>query len=568
MQNGKPLHLRKRISGLLSTTFIFSIFVNLLMLTGPLFMLQVYDRVLASRSEETLVALFALVAILYFFYWLIEYARGRVISRVGTRMQDTLNAPAFRATVNRAARRTKPGQGSLQDIDAISGLFSSPVILALFDIPWTPLFIGAIFIFHPMLGWLALVGGAVLICAALLNQVFTYKRTLQATDQARMAGRFARQAEASADYVVAQGMGRAMQDRWIRLQDAALDQSMRASDWTGSFSSFIKAFRLFLQSAILAVGAWFVLQGELTAGAMIAASILLGRGLAPIDVGVSQWPLVQRARNSWKGVRTLLDQDISRTPETILPDPEAHLSVRSVSLYLRQDENPVLGQVSFEVKPGEALGIIGKSGSGKTTLARVITGLLAPTAGDVRLGGATLDQYGPDRLGEFVGYLPQEVQFFDRTIAENIAQMATEVDHQKIVAAAKKAGAHEIILSLSEGYDTILNGSAMSLSGGQKQRLGLARALYNDPVMLVLDEPNAALDSDGSEALNAAVLVMKKDMRSVLIMTHRPTAISTCDNLLVLDGGRVAAYGTRDEVIKKMMRNAGDVQKIVKVDRQ
>ncbi|RMA42513.1 type I secretion system permease/ATPase [Rhodophyticola porphyridii] len=560
--------MKARVRVLLLNTLFFSVFTNLLMLTGPLFMLQIYDRVLASRSEETLVALFALVGALYFFYWLIEYARGRVISRVGARLQDALNAPTFRAVIDRAARRQPFSHGSLQDIDAVRSLFASPVILALFDAPWTPLFLAAIFIFHPMLGWLAVAGGGILICTAILNQLLTWRKTGKAAEQSQIAGRFARQAELSGEYVVAQGMRGAMMERWIRMQDEAVDLSMRANDWTGSFTAFTRAFRLFLQSAMLAVGAWFVLRGEMTAGAMIAASILLGRALAPVETGVSQWGVVQRARGSWKGLKSLLTQEGVREPDTVLPAPEAHLDVRSVTMVLKPGAKPVLSQVSFDVKPGQAIGIIGRSGSGKTTLARIITGLIAPSAGEVRLGGAKLEQYGADRLGQYVGYLPQDVQFFDGTVAENIARMATAPDDMKVVEAAKKAGVHDIVLSLPDGYDTQVNGAAISLSGGQKQRLALARALYDDPVILVLDEPNSALDAEGSEALNAAVTAMKAEGRAVLIMTHRPTAISTCDNLLVLDGGSVAAFGPRDEIIKKLMKNAGEVQRVIKEGQQ
>jgi PrtD family type I secretion system ABC transporter len=557
-----------RIGGLIGTCLFFSVFTNLLMLTGPLFMLQVYDRVLASRSEETLVALFALVALLYLFYWLIDYARGRVIARVGARLQGTLNAPVFRAVVERSARRLPGRDSAFQDIDAVQGLFASPVILALFDMPWTPVFLAAIFIFHPLLGWLALAGGAVLVIAAILNQVLTHKATLLGAERTQRAGRLARQAEAAGDFVVAQGMERALRDRWIDLQDAALGQSMRASDWTGSFSAFIRAFRLFVQSAILALGAWLVLGSEVTAGAMIASSILMGRALAPIDVAVSQWAVVQRARIGWRSLRDLLDQSTARDPETDLPAPAARLDVTSVSLVLRPGQRPVLSQISFHLAPGEALGIIGRSGAGKSTLARILTGLTAPTAGDVRLAGATFDQYGRERLGLHIGYLPQEVQFFDGTVAENIARMASAPDDAQVVAAARKAQVHEIILSLPDGYDTRLDGASVSLSGGQKQRLGLARALYGDPVLLVLDEPNSALDAEGSEALNAAVTSMKAVGGAVIIMTHRPTAISTCDKLLVLDGGRPTGYGPRDEIIRKLMKNAGDVQRVVEGGRR
>jgi ATP-binding cassette subfamily C protein len=278
---------------------------------------------------------------------------------------------------------------------------------------------------------------------------------------------------------------------------------------------------------------------------------------------VSQWSVVQRARGSWQAIRKLVEGAGRTGPETDLPPPAALLNVNAVTLILGRGEKPVLDRVSFEVGPGQALGIIGRSGAGKSTLARVLTGLEEPTAGEVRLDGATLSQYGPERLGSYLGYLPQDVFFFDGTVAENIAQMAERPDDAKVVAAAKKARAHEIILSLPQGYDTPLSGAAVALSGGQKQRLGLARALYNDPVLLVLDEPNSALDADGSEALNAAVTAMKAENRAIIIMTHRPMAISTCDTLLVLEGGRVAGSGPRDEVVKKLMKNAGAVQRVV-----
>jgi ATP-binding cassette subfamily C protein len=311
------------------------------------------------------------------------------------------------------------------------------------------------------------------------------------------------------------------------------------------------------------VGAYLVLQNQLTAGAMIAASILLGRALAPIELGIGQWPMVQRARVSWKSLKELLEAFPEDRALTELPPPSAQLDVTNVSLVIRRGDKPILNQISLSVSPGQALGIIGKSGSGKTTLARVLVGLVKPVAGDVRLAGATLDQYGAEKLGRYIGYLPQDVQLFPGTVGENVAQMETNPNAEKVVAAAKKARVHEIILKLPDGYDTLIGVADAQLSGGQKQRLALARALYNDPVLLVLDEPNSALDAEGSEALNAVVNTMKAEGKAVLIMTHRPTAISTCDNLLVVDQGKVAAYGPRDEIIKSMMKNAGDVQRAV-----
>jgi len=554
---------RSHSRGLFFSALFFSVFSNLLMLTGPLFMLQVYDRVLASRSEETLVALFALVAVLYLFYWLLEYARGRVMARAGARLQSAMNAPVFHAILQRAALRRGTARGSLQDLETIRNLFSSPVLLALFDLPWTPVFLVAIFIFHPLLGWLAVAGGGLLIAVAILNQLLTSRKTSEGGRLSMAANQFSRQAEEGGDVIWAQGMGTVMTDRWLRMNEQAVEQSLRANDWTGSFTSFTKAFRFFLQSAMLALGAWLVLQNAITAGAMIAASILLGRALAPVELGISQWSLVQRARFGWRDLKALLAESPDPPALTELPAPVARLTVSGLSVIIRRGEKPVLNSVSLELAPGEALGVIGRSGSGKTTLARVITGLIEPVAGEVRLAGATLDQYGPDRLGHYLGYLPQDVRLFDGTVAENIAQMEPSPDASKVVTAAQKARVHEIILKLTEGYDTRIGVADAQLSGGQKQRLALARALYNDPVLLILDEPNSALDAEGSEALNSVVKAMKADGKGVLIMTHRPTAISACDKLLVLENGKVAAYGPRDEIIRSMMKNASDVQRVV-----
>ncbi len=556
-----------RIRGLVAFTALFSLFSNLLMLTGPLFMLQVYDRVLGSRSEETLVALFALVTLLYTFHWVIEYSRARVMARAGARIQAGLAAPVFRAMLERAALRQAGGgqraRGGLVDLEALRALFSAPVVLALYDMPWTPFFLAAIFFFHPLLGSLAAAGGAVLIVVAVLNQVLTARGTAEGARRAGQAQLVARQAEESAGYLWAQGMVPVLVSRWRGAQDEAVSAAISATDWSGSFTSFSKAFRLFLQSAMLALGAWLVLQQEVTAGAMIASSIMLGRALQPIEIAVSQWTLVQRAWTGRAAIRALLKDLPDRAPPTELPVPSATLDLSGVTVLARRGAPPVLRQVTMALRPGEAIGVIGRSGSGKTTLARVITGLVAPAAGEVRLAGATPEQYGPERLGRFVGYLPQEIRFFDGTIAENVARMDPIPDAAKVVAAAKLARVHDIVLKLPEGYDTRIGAADAQLSGGQRHRLALARALYGGPVLLILDEPNSALDAEGSDALNAVILAMKEEGNGVLVMTHRPTAIAACDKLLVLRDGTVAAFGPRDEIIRKMMKNAGDVQRVV-----
>lgn len=555
---------RARSKGLILAVMVFSVVSNLLLLTGPLFMLQVYDRVLGSRSEETLVALSVLVVLLYGIYGLLEFARGRVMARVGVRLHAALSERVFAAGVERTAlRRTDKGAGATQDLDAVRGIFAAPVLLALFDMPWTPLFAAAVFVFHPLLGWLALSGGVLLIAVTILNQRLTGQRLAEAQRATLAAQSFARQAEEGADYLWAQGMTPAMTRRWTHIQSEGLEASVDAADWTGAFGSFSKAFRLLLQSAILAVGAWLVLRSEMTAGAMIAASILLGRALAPVEQVLGQWPMLQRARSGWRSLKAFLAELPVREAPTELPVPAARLSVRGATVPARRGDRPVLAGISFDLNPGEALGVIGKSGSGKTTLARLLVGLVRPVAGEVRLDGARLEQYGPQRLGRLIGYLPQEVRLFDGTVAENIAHMDPHPDAARVVAAARRAHVHDIILRLPDGYDTRLRAGDGLLSGGQRQRVGLARAIYKDPQILVLDEPNSALDADGSDALNEVVNAMKVARKAVVIMTHRPTAIAACDRLLVIEGGRLLANGPRDDVIRAVLKNARDVQRSV-----
>lgn len=528
-------------------------------------MLQVYDRVLGSGSEETLVALSILVAGLYGLMGFLDYARGRVLARFGARFQSALDDRVFDAVLQRALlpkERGAPASG-LRDLEMVQGLFTSPVMLALFDVPWTPIFIAAIFIFHPMLGWLAVFGGAALIVITLLNAFLTRRKTLEAQNASGQANAFAEQARRSVEVVRSQGMGSAVSARWHVMRDKALDETIRSSDWTGVFSAMTKSFRLFLQSAMLAVGAYLVLQGEMTAGAMIAGSILLGRALAPIEQTIGQWPTVQRARAAWAALAELL-QTTPPAPQThALPPPAANVMFQSVSVMPQGAKAPILSSVSFYLGDGEVLGVIGKSGSGKSTLAKSILGLTRVVAGEVRFGGATLDQYGSDAMGAYIGYLPQNVVLFSGTIAENISRMTTTPDDSKIVEAAKRANAHEMILSLPDGYKTMILSEDSQLSGGQKQRIALARALYGDPVLLVLDEPNSALDNDGSIALNLAVREFKATNRSVVILTHRPSAISECDRLLVIEDGRIKADGPRDEVLKSMVSNVRGIKRTI-----
>lgn len=548
--------LRKSRS-LFRVVLLFSVFANILVLTGPLFMLQVYDRVLSSRSEATLVALFALVAVLYAIMGVLDYARGRILGRVGARFQSMLDRRVFDALLRRSVDpnfRNRPATG-LRDLESIQRLLSSPALFAFYDLPWTPLFLFAIFIFHPLLGWLAIAGGLVLIVATVLNQVLSKAPQRESMQASATAESFAESVRRDAEVVQSLGMRGAVLGRWRQQRDMALDTSIRAADVSGTFSTFSKTWRFFLQSGMLALAAYLVLQGELSPGAMIAGSVLLGRALAPVEQAIAQWSLVQRARQGWVSLTQLLEATPEEEEKTELPRPRAMLDVAGLTVIPPGEKIPTLKAVSFRVGPGMALGVIGQSASGKSTLARAITGIWPAFQGKVRLDGASLEQFSSETLGQHIGYLPQDVSLFDASVADNIARLSANPDPAQIVEAAKKAGAHEMILKLPDGYDTRIQSGGSRLSGGQRQRLGLARALYGAPVLLVLDEPNANLDSEGSNALNSAIEGMKAAGGSVIIMAHRPAAITQCELLMVMENGSVKDFGKRDDVLRNNVKN-------------
>ncbi|AWI82561.1 type I secretion system permease/ATPase [Alloyangia pacifica] len=534
---------------------IFSFFVNLLMLTGPLYMLQVYDRVLGSRSEATLLALTALVVFLYGMMGILDYARGRVMARVAARFQAALDMRVFDAVIRRSAvKQDELAATGLKDLEAVQRFIGSPVLMALFDLPFTPLFIAGIFVFHAWLGYLAIFGGLILVVITLLNTTLSRNPTLKSNRAVLLAEQTSEQIRLDAETVQAMGMRGAAFNRWDKARSEALSGQISTNDLVGTFTTMTKSFRMLLQSAMLGLGAYLVLQNELTAGAMIAGSILMGRALAPIELAVGQWPLVTRARKGWDNLSELLGEMPQEPTRTALPKPRALLEVQQLTVVPPGEQQASLRLVSFDLRPGHAIGVIGSSGAGKSTLARAITGVWRPAGGRIRLDGATLDQYDED-LGKHIGYLPQRVSLFDGTIAENIARLAETPDPQKIVEAAKKADAHEMILKLPKGYDTRVTATGGRLSGGQMQRIGLARAMYGDPVILVLDEPNSNLDNEGSEAVNAAIRRLKEEGKSVLIMAHRPAAIRECDQLLMLEHGARVAFGPKDEVLRSQVKN-------------
>ena len=542
---------------------IFSFFVNMLMLTGPLYMLNVYDRVLGSRSLETLIALSVLVAFLYGCMGILDFVRGRVMGRIGARFQAQMDRRVFSAalkatTLNRAPREAATG---LRDLEAVQRLITSPALMALFDLPWSPLFFLGIFVFHPLMGALALVGAVVLIFVAVLNQATTRTPLERANATSFASETLGAQIRSESEMVHSLGMRGAAFDRWQIARGASLDATIGAADTAGTFTALTKAFRLFLQSAMLGLGAYLVLREELTPGAMIAGSILLWRGLAPIEMIVSQWAVFQKGREGWGRLSVLLGNIPVEKTRTNLPKPAARLVADQVTMLPPGGQQATLRMISFSVEPGQAVGIIGTSGAGKSTLARALTGVWKPAGGKIRLDGAALDQYDPDVLGQHIGYLPQRVQLFDGTIKENIARMSLSPDDAMVVTAAKKADAHEMILKLPDGYDTRVTATGGQLSGGQIQRVGLARAMYGDPVVLVLDEPNSNLDNSGSAALNKAVQQQKAAGGIVFVMAHRPDAIFHCDTLLVLENGTKRAYGPKDDVLREVTKNRDEIVK-------
>lgn len=554
--------IRRESRGLYWAVGLFSFFTNLLMLTGPLYMLQVYDRVLSSRSEATLVALSVLVFFLYGMMGLLDLVRSRIMARVGARFQDRLDDRVFSASIRRSATRSDEAAATgLRDLEFVQRFLTSPVMIAFFDLPWTPLFLAGIAIFHPWLGLLAVCGGAFLVAIALISQHMQKAPVLEYGRAAHKAETVAARLRAESEMVQAMGMQKAALARWKTSRVAALDGQIRSSDVSGGFTSLTRSARLLLQSAMLGLGAYLVLQDNLSPGAMIAGSILLGRALAPIEVMIGQWGVAQRARQGWRSLAVLLGDTPPEVARMELPRPKARLEVHQLTVIPPEERQAALRMVSFDVTPGQALGVIGPSGAGKSTLARAITGLWSPASGRIRLDGATLDQYDPEKLGQYIGYLPQKVELFDGTIAENIARLESNPDPQHVVKAAQMAAAHEMILKLPDGYDTQMNAHGSKLSGGQMQRVGLARALYGDPVLLVLDEPNSNLDNDGSAALNAAIRAVKDRGGAVLIMAHRPAAIQECDTLLVLDQGARVAFGPRDEVLQKTVKNAAQLKR-------
>lgn len=551
---------RRRMRGLMIAVAVFGFVVNMLMLTGPLYMLNVYDRVLGSRSVETLVTLTLIVGFLFAILALLDSARGQVMARAGLRLRGALEARVFDAGL---AGRSQPGAAgraasAQHDLEAVHRLLLSPAFLALHDLPFAPLFLAGIFLFHPLLGALALVAALVLVMFALANQFLLQAPLRDAANATGRAEAMAALMQDEAEVIRALDMRAGAFARWQGVRQQALAAGIVAADTGSRFGAAIRALRLFVQSAMLGLGAFLVIRGELSAGAMIAASILLGRALAPLEVIVGQWTLFARAREGWINLAVLLGTCPPMRERMVLPPPQARLEVEHLAIMspgATTGQAPLLRGVGFAAGPGQVVGVIGPSGAGKSVLARAVVGTLSPLHGEVRLGGARLGQLSEP--GRHIGYLPQRIGFFDGTLRENIARLAPEPDDAAVIRAARLAGAHEMILRLPDGYETRLHAGG-GLSGGQMQRVALARALYGDPALVVLDEPDANLDSDGLRALSMTLRALREADKCTLLVTHRPALIQECDLVLALDGGTMRAFGPRDAVLREVLANVHD----------
>lgn len=544
--------LRKTRSAFASVALLSAV-TNVLMLTGPLYMMQVYDRVLASRSVPTLIALSALAIGLYVFLGVLELIRSRILTRIGHRLEEQLGGSTMDAVMVLPLRVSKKEAAAqpVRDLEQIRQFMSGPGPVAICDMPWLPLYLAILFLFHPYLGWLAIAGALILIALTLSSEAVLREPMRRIAQLAGSRSDFLEAGRRNAEALHAMGMRGAYSARWHETNAQYVEEQRRTSDATSSFSTASKIFRLALQSAVLGLGAWLAIKQLASPGAMIAASILTARALSPIEQAIGQWRGFVNARQAKGRLQHLLEQfrqDGERMP---LPRPAHSLTVSGLTVAAPGTPTPIVRDVSFSLSAGQGLGVIGPSGSGKSTLARALVGIWPPGRGTVRLDGAEINQWDSEALGSSIGYLSQNVELFDGTIAENIGRFDASAGAERIIEAAKLAGAHELILSMPEGYDTRIGTGGAMLSGGQRQRIGLARALYGKPFLIVLDEPNANLDAEGETALTNAIMAIRASGSIVIVIAHRSSALAAVDNVLVVARGAMVTFGPRDEILRK-----------------
>lgn len=534
--------------------------VNLLYLTGSFFMLEVYDRVIPSRSIPTLIGLGALVLVLYGFQGILELIRSRILSRIGGALDESLSARVFDLVVQAPLTGAHASDGllPLRDLDQLRAFLSGTGPSALFDLPWLPIYLVICFLFHPFIGIAVLVGAGVLASLTLISDLVSRSPTQATTRHGIQRNGLAESARRNSEVLTAMGMKSRVATRWAATNGEYLQAHQRVSDLASAFGAGSKIFRMVLQSGVLALGAWLVINNQATGGIIIASSILVARALAPAELVIANWRGFLQARQSWARLSELLARLPPATPAHPLPAPAQSLMVEGLCVAPPGTPRLVVQDVSLMMRAGQGLGIIGPSASGKSSLARALVGVWPAHRGKVRLDGAALDQWSSTDLGPHIGFLPQEVELFAGTIAENIARFETPAEPALVITAARAAGVHEMVLRLPDGYDTRIGEGGVGLSAGQRQRIGLARALYRDPFLVVLDEPNANLDNEGENALTQAILGVRQRGGICVVIAHRPSALAAVDLILMMADGRVQSFGAKDEVLKRVLRPAPD----------
>jgi ATP-binding cassette, subfamily C, bacterial exporter for protease/lipase len=534
--------------------------INLLMLVPSIYMMQVYDRVLASQNDFTLLMLSIMALGLYALISGLEQIRSMVVIRIGAKMDAYLNQRVYTAAFEQNLKRAGINAGqALNDLTTIRQFVTGNGMFAFFDAPWFPIYLLVIFIFNFWLGMFALVSTILLVSLAWINELVSKKPLSEANSLAVQSSAVATNNLRNAEVIEAMGMLPNMRRRWYAMHEKFLALQAEASQKAATVTAITKFVQISTQSLILGVAAYLVIRGEVTAGMMIAASILLGRAIAPVQQIIGVWKQWAGVVSAYKRLDELLINNPERTPGMELPAPRGQLSVEAVTAAPPGSQVAILKNVSFALNVGDVMGLIGPSGSGKSTLARLLVGVWPSAMGKVRLDGADIYQWNKDELGPNIGYLPQDIELFAGTISENIARF-TEVDPEKVIDAAQTAGVHEMILRLPEGYNTKIGDGGAGLSGGQKQRIGLARALYDNPAFLVLDEPNSNLDDVGEVALTQAILKLKQAGKTVILISHRPNIIRVTNKLLMLRDGVVAAFGPTEEVLKSLAQAQQEAQ--------
>ena len=547
--------------GALIGVAIFSAIINILMLTSPIFMMQVYDRVLTSRSIPTLISLLVLATVLLVLMAILDYLRAGVLARIGIAVDRELRDSVFLAVVDRTLRRDAHGDGQqvVRDLDSVRAFLSGPGLVALFDLPWIPFYLLICFAFHPLLGYLSLAGAAVLVALMYWGFTVSKRSALLATESVSRRNAWMEGSRRNAESLRALGMVSNIRNHWRDAHLTSLIEQAAGADAGGKITAFTKMFRILLQLLLLAVGAYLVIGNLATPGVMLAASVLAGRALAPLEQAIAQWRQFVQYREARTRLATLeMPDEASRTS---LPAPRQSLVMSDVAVAPPAARTATLQGVSLSLQAGMAVAVVGPSAAGKSTLARGLIGAWPVVRGEIRLDGAEIGQWSRDDLGKAIGYLPQAVDLFDGTVSENIARFSPEPDDAATVEAAKLAGAHEMILRLPQGYDTRIGDTNLALSAGQKQRIGLARALYGNPFVVILDEPNSNLDGEGEAALCRAIRGIRGRGGIVIVMAHRPSALAEVSHVLFIRDGRQVIFGPRDEVMRKIVSNPDVVGK-------